>query len=255
MPGTPKLASAMQETLQRRRDLALLISLLLVILLHPLLDQGVVRRSVLSVVTFVPLIMATVRMSQKRHMLRVLLSLVLGSGICRIVDFFYVSEFLIVLRWSLITAAFGLSVLGLFSYLRKASRVTADHLYTATSIYLLIAMTWYAMYSAIGRAYPQSFVLASGQAHTQADLLYFSLITLTTVGYGDILPGSGTVRMLAALEAVTGILYVATAVALLVSSYKQPIASFSIDQLQKEVDEKIKALASKSPSNSDADRP
>jgi hypothetical protein len=247
MPGTPKLASAMQETLERRRDLALLISLLLVILLHPLLDQGVVGKSILSLVTFAPLIMATVRMSKKRHLLWVFVPLVLGSGICRVLDFFFVNEFLTVLRWTLVTAAFGLSVLGLFSYLRNASRVTADHLYTATSIYLLIAMTWYAMYSAIGTAYPQSIVLASGQARTQADLLYFSLITLTTVGYGDILPGSGIVRMLAALEAVAGILYIAITVALLVSAYKQPIASFSIDQIQNEEDEKIKA----SPSNSD----
>jgi hypothetical protein len=47
------------------------------------------------------------------------------------------------------------------------------------------------------------------------------LVTLTTVGYGDILPGSGEVRMLAALEAATGVLYVAITVALLVSAYKR----------------------------------
>jgi hypothetical protein len=245
MPGTPKLASAMQETLERRRDLALLISLLVVILLHPLLDQDVVGKSILSLVTFAPLIMATIRMSQKKHLRWVFVPLVLGSGICRILDFFYLSEFLIVLRWALVTAAFGLSVFGLFSYLRKASRVTSDHLYTATSIYLLIAMTWYALYSAFDTAYPQSFVLASGKPHTQADLLYFSLITLTTVGYGDILPGPGIVRMLAALEAVAGVLYIAITVALLVSAYKLPQVSLS------ELDEKIKALASKSTSKTD----
>jgi hypothetical protein len=47
------------------------------------------------------------------------------------------------------------------------------------------------------------------------------LVTLTTLGYGDILPASGEVRMLAALEAITGVLYVAITVALLVSAYKQ----------------------------------
>ena len=222
MSSAAKLASTMQETLERRRDMALLISVLLVILLHPALDQGLLRRAILSALTFAPLILATVRMSQKRHLLWVLVPLVLGSAICRVVDlFFYRSELLVVLQWALVTAAFGLSVLGLFSYLRKASRVTSDHLYTAASIYLLIGMTWFALYTAIDTAYPESFVQASGQPHTQADLLYFSLVTLTTVGYGDILPGSGTVRMLAALEAVSGVLYVAITVALLVSAYKQ----------------------------------
>ena len=54
----------------------------------------------------------------------------------------------------------------------------------------------------------------------QSELLYFSLVTLSTIGYGDIVPLSGEVRMLAALEGVTGVLYVAITVALLVSSYK-----------------------------------
>jgi hypothetical protein len=52
--------------------------------------------------------------------------------------------------------------------------------------------------------------------------LYFSLVTLSTVGYGDIVPLDGEVRMLAALEGVTGVLYVAITVALLVSGYKEP---------------------------------
>ena len=55
----------------------------------------------------------------------------------------------------------------------------------------------------------------------QSDLLYFSLVTLTTVGYGDVLPLSGEARMLAALEGVTGVLYIAITVAILVSGYRR----------------------------------
>lgn len=55
----------------------------------------------------------------------------------------------------------------------------------------------------------------------QSELLYFSLVTLSTIGYGDVVPLYGEVRMLAALEGVTGVLYVAITVALLVSAYKQ----------------------------------
>ena len=58
-------------------------------------------------------------------------------------------------------------------------------------------------------------------ADRQSELLYFSLVTLSTVGYGDIVPLNGEVRMLAALEGVAGVLYVAITVALLVSAYKE----------------------------------
>ena len=55
----------------------------------------------------------------------------------------------------------------------------------------------------------------------QGELLYFSLITLSTIGYGDIVPLTGEVRMLVALEGITGVLYIAISVAVLVSAYKQ----------------------------------
>jgi hypothetical protein len=57
-------------------------------------------------------------------------------------------------------------------------------------------------------------------ADRQTELLYFSLITLSTVGYGDIVPLSGMARILTALEGVTGVLYIATTVAILVSRFK-----------------------------------
>jgi hypothetical protein len=46
-------------------------------------------------------------------------------------------------------------------------------------------------------------------------------VTLTTIGYGDVVPLSGEVRMLAVLEGMVGVMYVAITVALLVNSYKQ----------------------------------
>ena len=51
---------------------------------------------------------------------------------------------------------------------------------------------------------------------------YFSFITLRTVGYGDITPASRIARWLAAMEAMTGLLYVAILIARLVSLYSTP---------------------------------
>ena len=52
-------------------------------------------------------------------------------------------------------------------------------------------------------------------------LLYFSLVTLTTLGYGDITPVGAVARIWSALEAVTGTLYLAVLIARLVSLYRQ----------------------------------
>jgi hypothetical protein len=66
---------------------------------------------------------------------------------------------------------------------------------------------------------------AAAATDRHSELLYFSLVTLSTIGYGDVVPLHGEVRMLAALEGVTGVFYVAITVAILVSGYRRPDAS------------------------------
>jgi Ion channel len=215
-------ACMMPGQIGKQRDLLLLLSLLLVILMHPLLDHGTIRRLILAVLTFVPLVLATIKISKRKRWLWPFVLLISGAVICGIGGAIFSNEPLLVLQWAFVTAAFALSVIGLFSYLQEARTVTTGHLYTAASIYLLTGMLWFSLYSAIAKVYPGSFVqTTTGATNRPTDLLYFSLVTLTTLGYGDILPGYGGVRILAALEAGTGVLYVAITVALLVSGYKQ----------------------------------
>jgi voltage-gated potassium channel Kch len=71
--------------------------------------------------------------------------------------------------------------------------------------------------------YPASFVQAGAPITARvprAALLYFSLITLTTVGYGDIVPVTPAARVFAALEGAAGVLYIAIAVARLIAAYQ-----------------------------------
>ncbi|HWO35522.1 MAG TPA: ion channel, partial [Candidatus Acidoferrum sp.] len=95
------------------------------------------------------------------------------------------------------------------------------HLYTAVSIYLILGLQWFAVYSAFDVLYPGSIQHNTpAKAGRHAELLYFSLITLSTVGYGDVVPVQGEVRILAALEGIAGVLYIAITVALLVSAHR-----------------------------------
>jgi hypothetical protein len=216
----------MTEKTRWEPDLLLLLSLLLVILLNPMLDRGDFRRLILAGLTFVPVIMSTLRLSQKRLWLWPSILLMSVSAVFGLLSAFIANPLLATIKWGLLAAFFALTVVGLFSYLTSARYVLRTHLYTAVSVYLLLGMTWFALYCAIDSAFPGSFQYGNNiVANRQSELLYFSLITLTTIGYGDILPLNGEARMLAALEGVIGVLYVAITVAILVSSFRREASS------------------------------
>jgi hypothetical protein len=198
-----------------------LLSLLLVFLTHPLLDHGRLPRLILGILTFAPLVFATVRMAHIKRLVWPVIIVIVSAIVAAIAGAAAGSLQLFAVHRALLALAFAMTVVGLFSYLLRATAITAGHLFTAISVYLLLAMAWFAIYSAVAAIQPDSFQQTlTGATSRPADLLYFSLATLTTLGYGDIVPVGGEIRMLATLEAAAGVLYVAITVALLVSSYK-----------------------------------
>lgn len=119
-----------------------------------------------------------------------------------------------------------------WSELRKVLRqrtVTAETIRLSISVYLLLGMTWATLYIAIFQFDPSAFDFASSspasqrasldEEHVFSVFLYFSMTTLTTVGYGDITPRSMGARYAAVAEAVTGPFYLAILVARLVGMY------------------------------------
>jgi hypothetical protein len=87
----------------------------------------------------------------------------------------------------------------------------------AVCVYVLIGMMWSFGFTAVGTVDSEPFF--AQQAHaTVADYLYFSFVTLTTTGYGDLTAAHGLGRAMAVLEALIGQLYLVTVIALLVSN-------------------------------------
>jgi Ion channel len=212
----------MRQFAQARRDLLLLVSLLLVILFYPMLDKGDVQRLVLGGLLFAPLLLATVRMAQIKGWVWPAVLLMVGAVLCAVLSILFPFPIVIGLKWGILAAFFGLCAIGLFSYLKNAPTIDDSHLYTAVSIYLLIGLQWFALYSVFDVLSPGSMHHStSATADRHAELLYFSLVTLSTIGYGDVVPLQGEVRILAALEGIVGVLYIAITVALLVSAYRQ----------------------------------
>lgn len=104
-------------------------------------------------------------------------------------------------------------------------KVTFDRLFGAASIYLLLGLLWGVVYVFLLWADPNAFAFNTvpektfetmSPDDTIGMLIYFSYVTITTVGYGDLVPNTRFAGMLATLEALTGQLFIATLVARLV---------------------------------------
>jgi hypothetical protein len=99
------------------------------------------------------------------------------------------------------------------------SRVTAHHIMGAVLLYMTIAVIFLALFTFVGTLVPHSFSGLSLQDSPAlaSNLIYFSFVTLTTTGYGDVFPVSPLARSLCNLESVIGQLYPATLIARLVT--------------------------------------
>ena len=104
----------------------------------------------------------------------------------------------------------------------KEGPITYSRVQGAVAAYVLIGLVWAAIYSLLELQLPGSFLLSpSAPLHTSryrdTGFTYFSFVTLTTLGYGDITPIHPAARMFVIIEALIGQLFPATLLARLVS--------------------------------------
>jgi hypothetical protein len=98
-------------------------------------------------------------------------------------------------------------------------RVTYHRIIGAILVYLSIALTFVALYSIVGLLVPKAFsgMIFEDNPALASNVIYFSFVTLTSTGYGDVFPLHPVARSLCNLETIIGQLYPATLLARLVS--------------------------------------
>jgi hypothetical protein len=116
----------------------------------------------------------------------------------------------------------GLLVATLIIQVFREGPVTGHRISGAIVVYLLMGALWGLLYQLVALSIPQAFRLPEEFIRNHPDALlrqlsYFSFITLTTTGYGDITPVHPVARLLVMLQALTGQLYLAITLARLVS--------------------------------------
>lgn len=124
-------------------------------------------------------------------------------------------------------AFFVLATVFAFRRVLEDDYVDTNRIAGAISIYMLIGLIWTSFYFFLSLVDPDALSgLPDLNAHDATlmstaylDLLYFSYVTLSTLGYGDITPVSRAAQSLAYLESISGVMYVAVLVAAMVGSY------------------------------------
>ncbi|BAU65692.1 putative ion transport protein [Stanieria sp. NIES-3757] len=118
---------------------------------------------------------------------------------------------------SSINAVFmALSIYFIIEEIFSRKIITVDVIKGGIVVYILLGLLWFELYKLVNWAFPNSF-----SSNEEFELLHFSFITLSTVGYGDILPISKFAKILANLEGIVGVLYPAIFIARLVSLYER----------------------------------
>lgn len=119
-----------------------------------------------------------------------------------------------------------LAAAGAGRFMFRRDVVRSEHIYAALTAYLLVGIFMGVLYAAMGARSPDAFLVlgapASPENFSLATGVYFSFVTLATLGYGDIVPAAEAARGLAILEAVGGQLYLAVLVASLIGRRSSP---------------------------------
>jgi Ion channel len=127
---------------------------------------------------------------------------------------------LMVVEHLLTIASFALLSALILAQVFRDGPITGHRIQGAIAVYLLLGLTWTSAYNLVYQSMPGAFRFAdaadAASKHVH-DLLYYSFVTLTTMGYGDIVPAHPVARSLATAEALVGQLYPAILIGRLVS--------------------------------------
>ena len=200
--------------------LLLLVSLLALMVLEPFIYDFIRLRFLLDIFLSIILFTSIYAVSEKRGTTLVAIILALPkfgtlwaqSFITHPLLYFFDSIFGFIF--------IGYIIVLILRYIFRQENVTLETIYGAIAVYILIGILWVFLYNLTELFHPGSFSLAAVlEAESKKALYFFSFVTLTTLGYGDITPVSGPARSLAMLEAIVGQMYIAVLIARLVGMH------------------------------------
>jgi voltage-gated potassium channel len=217
---SPRLMSP-QELLRSEERLFILLCLIGgLLVLEPILSRFVAARIFLHIfLTAIFIYMVYIIRGKKRHIIfNVLPAIVLLVSIW--LQYVYPNKGILAIGMIAGVLLTGLVIANFLAIMHQSDEVTPAVIYAALLSYLLAALMWAFLYTFLKLVDPASFNIDLSQPEDYlSEFQYYSFVTITTLGYGDITPVTGVAKSFSALEAVVGQLYVVVVIAWLVGNY------------------------------------
>jgi hypothetical protein len=210
---------------RRFTSVQLLVALALLFFFFPFVEEAKGGDIIVSILLSLVLLCAVLAVADSKRVLVIAIALAIPAIAGR-----WISDFRpdlvpppVFLTAGLVLIAFV--VANLLRFVLRAPSVNVEVLCASISAYLMLGLLWTIAYWLVDQLTPGAFAFNTNEGRQSIrgfNAFYFSFVTLSTVGYGDITPVSKVARMLAAMEAMTGLLYVAVLIARLVALYSSP---------------------------------
>ena len=199
------------------RFLFLLVSLLCLILLTPLLESFVRLKILIDIFVTIVFISGIYTVSNKKSIAVVSSILAIPMLISLWGPVFTKTDFFILIGDISGIVFMILMVFSILSYIFNEQEASANVIYASIVVYLLLALMWSFIYSVVEILNPGSFSIPEQTIEEGRSVFaYYSMVTITTLGYGDITPVTNQARAFSMLEAVVGQIYLVVLVARLV---------------------------------------
>lgn len=204
----------------RYRFIFLLVMIFFLLAVAPFLEGFVRLRFFFNAFLSAVLILAVYALSQKIRNLTIAALLAIPMLISIWAQYFVRSEAIFLIGRICGVFFIAFTTFHILRHIFQEQEVTKNTIAAAAAVYMLFALMWSFIYDVLEFVQPGSFAGPAMQTlGRQYIFLYYSFVTITTLGYGDITPVNYMATNLAVLEAVVGQLYLVVLVAWLVGMY------------------------------------
>lgn len=209
----------LREFFRKNEFLLLLIALSSFLLLPSFITNPKVKDIVIYILLVLLLMVGVYELADSKRsfipgILLAFLTISLNS-----INFSENENLVFLLRMSSLTAFFGLLTIHVLIRMGKAANVNTNVIYAAVNGYILLGLIGGMGFRLINHFYPYSFMFTNGLEPRIDDLTYFSFITLSTLGYGDITPVTQPGQSLAIFISICGQMYTAIVIGIIIGKF------------------------------------
>lgn len=217
------IASVISTPKQRGRFFYLFLAQILLIVLFPYLNAPGLPVLIFRLIGAFAFMAAVYAVSDRPAQWITTLGLLIPAAALNAMYVFRPERRLAILALICTILFLAFTIVSLLRAVIRSERITHDTIYGSLNVYLLMALAWGSAYLLLETIQPGALSIDAVRHPNHRidwyDCIFYSFVTLTTIGYGDIVPVTDKARSLSILEAVCGVLYVAVLVSRLVGLY------------------------------------